>query len=581
MSPKSKVATRPEVRRTSTADARTSAAETATDGLSTQPKVQKKPVGGTVRELARYWWRQLTSMRTALILLFLLALAAIPGSLLPQRSLNASKVSGYFTAHPTLAPILDTLGFFEVFAAPWFAAIYLLLFVSLIGCLVPRIRLHWRNVRSTPPVTPRRLSRLGEYADGPLPEAPDEVVARAEQLLRSKRWRVVRRAEPGGVVTLSAEKGYLRETGNLVFHVSLVALLVALALGKFNGYEGSLLLTEGDGFCNTAQQYDNFRSGDWVDGADMAPVCVDLETFRTTYDADLTPAKFAAKISWGQIGKVPTETTIGVNSPLRTDGIRVYATGHGYAPEFTVTKPDGTVIAKQSAPFLPTNSQTFDSEGVVKFPDVSADPNDALAIQGTFAPTAVVTNGLAVSRDPRALNPAVSIVAYRGLLGLDSGDPQSVFALDQTQIKAGTLARVGTGQTLKLGEAMTLPDGTKITFSGLKQWAAIQLSHDPGQVWVLVAALVAITGVTVSLRLRRRRFFLRARPRDDDGSTVEIGGLAHTAPAAFAEEFVDLRRRMLQAEPPDTATSDHGTSEPQTPTSRTSAPQRTDDAHGG
>ena len=35
-------------------------------------------------------WRRLTSMRTALILLFLLAVAAVPGSLLPQRNLNPS-----------------------------------------------------------------------------------------------------------------------------------------------------------------------------------------------------------------------------------------------------------------------------------------------------------------------------------------------------------------------------------------------------------------------------------------------------------------------------------------------------------
>ena len=116
--------------------------------------------------LLRNTWRGLTSMRTALVLLFLLALAAVPGSLLPQRPLTSAKVDQYITDHPTWSSILDKAGFFDVFAAPWFAAIYLLLFISLIGCLVPRIRLHWRNVRAQPPATPRRLSRLGEYADG-------------------------------------------------------------------------------------------------------------------------------------------------------------------------------------------------------------------------------------------------------------------------------------------------------------------------------------------------------------------------------------------------------------------------------
>jgi cytochrome c biogenesis protein len=68
--------------------------------------------------LLRNGWRALTSMRIALVLLFLLALGALPGALLPQRSLNQGLVDQYFTDHPTLAPLLDRIGFFDVFAAP-------------------------------------------------------------------------------------------------------------------------------------------------------------------------------------------------------------------------------------------------------------------------------------------------------------------------------------------------------------------------------------------------------------------------------------------------------------------------------
>ena len=39
----------------------------------------------------------------------------------------------------------DAFGLLNVFAAPWFAAIYLLLFVSLAGCVLPRA---WRLARS-------------------------------------------------------------------------------------------------------------------------------------------------------------------------------------------------------------------------------------------------------------------------------------------------------------------------------------------------------------------------------------------------------------------------------------------------
>ena len=47
------------------------------------------PCAAPAAEFARWTWRQLTSMRTALILLFLLALAAIPGSVVPQEAVDS------------------------------------------------------------------------------------------------------------------------------------------------------------------------------------------------------------------------------------------------------------------------------------------------------------------------------------------------------------------------------------------------------------------------------------------------------------------------------------------------------------
>ncbi|MBA3524686.1 MAG: cytochrome c biogenesis protein ResB, partial [Geodermatophilaceae bacterium] len=134
--------------------------------------------------MARRLWRQLTSMRTALVLLFLLALASVPGSLLPQRSLNQTRVAQYFVDHPDLAPVLDRLRLFDVFSSPWFAAIYLLLFISLIGCIVPRTRLHVRAIRQPPPPVPGRLDRLPQSGGYSTDGSVDEVAAAAEAVLR-------------------------------------------------------------------------------------------------------------------------------------------------------------------------------------------------------------------------------------------------------------------------------------------------------------------------------------------------------------------------------------------------------------
>ncbi|MGY2064741.1 cytochrome c biogenesis protein ResB [Blastococcus sp. SYSU DS0619] len=463
------------------------------------------------------WWRRLTAMRTAIILLFLLALAAVPGSLLPQRSLSQNNVRQYLADHPELGPWLDRLYLFDVFSSPWFAAVYLLLFLSLIGCVVPRAMEHARALRTPPPPVPRNLLRLPDSGELRSPLAGAAALDAVEEELRVRRYRVVRRDSARGP-ELSAEKGHLKETGNLVFHLSLLALLLGLAGGKLWGYEGSILVTEGQGFCNSFQQYDTYSAGALVDSGDLSALCVDLEQFRAEYEENLTAASFTADIRYGAPSAEGRATTIGVNDPLRIDGDRVYVTGHGFSPTFTVTVPDGTTFEDLTVPFLPTDQQMMSSEGALKLPDIPGQ-EEQLALKGFFAPTGLVQGGILTSVDPRPLAPQVAVIAFSGYLGLDSGLPQSVYSLDESQIERGRLTEVGSAN-LSVGESLDLPDGTRITFSGVKEFAAMQFSHDPGQVWVLGSAITLLAGLLGMLLLRRERVFARAEPARDGGGTV-------------------------------------------------------------
>ena len=522
-----------------------SSAEPGDDRLWRDDAAPKRPVGDSLREMGRYWWRQLTSMRTALILLFLLAVASVPGSLLPQQNLSPSKVREYFTDNPTIAPWLSRFGFFEVFSSPWYAAIYLLLFISLVGCLVPRIAVYLRAVRAQPPKAPRNLSRFDEHGSAETERAASEVLDDAQALLKRKHWRVVRREDSRGE-TLSAEKGYLQEAGNLLFHLSLLGLLIALAVGKLNGYEASRIAMEGEEFCNTQMSYDSFGGGAFVTGDDLAPLCVELQSFDTVYDADLTPAQFVSDVKYTTtIGGATQQAIIETNDPLRTDGVRAYVTGHGYAPVFTITLPDGTVRQEQ-APFLPSDQVNFGSEGALKID--TGDPENSLAMEGFLAPTAQDSgDGVIVSTDPRLLNPMVALFVYQGYTALDTGVPQSVYTLDQDAIDDGLLVKVES-VNLKPGESVSLPDGTTITFDTVIEWAAFQISHDPAQGWVLVFAITVLGALMVTLFLRRRRLWVRVV---DDGAVrrVEVGGLAHSGHQAFTEEFTDLSARILDRAP--------------------------------
>src|SRR4051812_38796824 len=188
------------------------------------PEVTLPPLG-TVG-LLRWAWRQLTSMRTALLLLLLLAVAAVPGSVFPQRRINPGQVQQYMDDHPGYAGLLDRLGLFDVYSSVWFSAIYLLLFVSLVGCVLPRTRAHLKALRSAPPRVPRRLERLPGHLRVTADIPPQETLDRLAAALRRRRYRIARHDEVSvSALSVSAECGYLAETGNLVFHLALLGLL--------------------------------------------------------------------------------------------------------------------------------------------------------------------------------------------------------------------------------------------------------------------------------------------------------------------------------------------------------------------
>ncbi len=502
-------------------------------------------------------WRALTSMRTALVLLFLLALAALPGALLPQRTLNQQLVDQYFADNPTLAPLLDRVGAFDVFAAPWFAAIYLLLMVSLIGCVLPRTWEDATALRARPVATPRNLARLPHHDTGPV--AADVDAAAAEVRGRLRGWRVAERAE-GDARTFSAEKGYSREIGNLVFHLSLVGLLVAFAVGKLFGYEGQVIVLSGGGqFCNTGiLGYDSFRPGTLVDGTDLAPFCVRVDDVTAEFLPTGQPERYAAALGYQtgadlDAGRVEEWRSfpLAVNNPLRIDGSRVYLLGQGYAPIFTVTFPSGEQRTGEIQ-WRPVDQPTLLSEGATKFepPGVTDDEQrrrSQLAITGLLAPTTsggdVVTSVFPALRDPE-----VAIDVLRGDLGLDDGRGQSIFQVDQGKIESGELVRVARVNLLP-GQSTILDDGTVVRFDGVNDWVNLQVSHDPGQVWVLVFAITMLLGLGASLGVRRRRFWARLTPAERPGTTVvELGGLARTDRAGYGEEFDRLAAALLRPE---------------------------------
>lgn len=507
-----------------------------------------RPVGLGPVGWARWFWRTLTSMRTALILLFLFALGSIPGSIWPQRGVSDAKVAQYFDDDPRLAEWLDRLWLFDVFKAPWFAAIYLLLFLSLIGCVLPRAATHLRELRRKPPAAPRNLSRLPRHAsfDGEL--TVEEAAAR----LRRMRFRVT--TGPGWV---AAEKGYLRETGNLLFHIALLGLLVAVGAGALYGYRGNVLVVEGEGFANTVAAYDRYMPGQQVSAESLEPFSFTLADFQATYIAKGErrgqALDFEARLKVTDApGRPERDYVLKVNDPLEVNGTQTYLIDHGYAPTFKITDGGGQVAFERPVPCLVVQPATFTSECVIKVPD--AQP-EQLGILVAFLPTTVPVNGEWVSIFPGAANPTAQVYgAFAGDLGLKNGRPQSVYELDPASLKK-MRPLLMKADPLAVGKKIDLPGGAgSIEFTGVKEWIALQIAYDPGRVPAFVSAALSVAGLVLSLTVRRRRVWVRVGPAgaagratgaaedagDDRRGHVEVGGLTRTEGGDFGEEFAAI-----------------------------------------
>jgi cytochrome c biogenesis protein len=476
----------------------------------------------------RWIWRQLTSMRTALMLLLLLAVAAIPGSIFPQNNIDTARVAAYRADHPTLTPWLDRLDGFDVYASPWFSAIYLLLFISLVGCVLPRSRQHWKAMRAVPPKAPRRLERMSAHQSQTVDLTPDEVLASASKLLRGKRYRIARHDDS----SVSAERGHLSETGNLAFHLALLGILGTVAAGSFLAYSGQTVVVVGNSWANTLPQYDSFQAGRAVKTENLAPYSFTLDDLKVRFDDKSGGNQFGAARDFdatvtykAKPGDPGVKRTIKVNQPLDVDGARVFLVGNGYAPVITVRDGNGDIAWSGPVPFVAADSK-YTSNGVVKVPDALPKPLGLLAL---FLPTAALDpqTRQPISVFPDTNNPALVFTAWTGDLGVDDGVPRSVYVLDVSKMQQLKKADGSAfSDILSVGDTVALPEQAgSVTFDGVRRYAALNIRSDPTKIWVLVFAVIALTGLTASLFINRRRVWVRALPDGQGRTVVEVAGL--------------------------------------------------------
>jgi cytochrome c biogenesis protein len=505
-------------------------------------QVVNQPKSSRAQSL-RQGWREFRSMRTALVLLLAIGVAAIFGSLFPQRNISPQRVQQYFDQHAALAPVLDRLGMFDVFGAPWFMAIYLALLTALTACLVPRIGAYARLVRARPHQPRPRLDHYRNYASFEAAASPEQATEVVRRLLRRRRFRVAGH----GAGELAGEKGYLREAGSLVFHVSFLLLLLGLAYGKGFGYRGQATITEGDTWADARINYDAFTPGRFFTNGGLRQFSLRLDDFSNTFYDNLTPKKYTSRITaLDADGRRIQSQQVTVNRPMTVDGVRVFQSDYGYAPVIRVRSPSGEVL--QDGPVISSREPSSEvSNGAIRLPSLKPQVGLQVVMFTGLREVPLANGQEQVYNDPRLVNPVLIVLPYKG--DLNASEAHSVFTLDFSGLESA-----GKPLILPLGRSGKFPDGIQVDFPGLKQYTILTLASDPGVPIVAVAAGLILLGLIPSLYVNRRRVWLRASPATGGGVRVELAGLALQGKMAFVDEFKevadDVELGLLGSPPP-------------------------------
>jgi cytochrome c biogenesis protein len=491
----------------------------------------------TLRRSVTLVWRSLRSMRTALILLLLIALAAVAGSLVPQVSVADARIASIFRDHPLRARIYEQLGLFDVFGSWWFTLLYSLLLVSLGACLLPRTRAFIRNLR-TKPAPARELDVLRHYAEVQVPTDPEHAILGARRVLRRRLFRV---SGPNGAPSLAADKGIGREGGSLLFHWAFFVLLVGIVWGKGTGFSGQAVVVEGQTWTEAHANFDGtLREGRFF-GEDHSGVQIRVEDFEATYRMTGQPQDFVTRAELLDPDGTPArQVDIRVNHPAEIDGVKFFQFGYGWAPVIRVERGgvpifDGPVVCQQNAPPEGVSPLQLPWNCVVKLP--SLDPDVGVRFElwpDSRALYALLETGQAMPMITE-FAPVMTYEVYRGDLRSDL--VQSTSILDTTAMRRFDRGVVGAGETKDLG------DGLTVSFPDLRQYTVLTVSRDRGLWIVFLAAILIVLGLLPALYTSRRKVWVTAEP-EGSGSLLKVGGFALQRRSQFEEEFGKVVREL-------------------------------------
>ena len=292
----------------------------------------------------------LSSMRFAISLLSILAVASIIGTVLKQSEPYANYI---IQLGPFWFQVFEKLGLYDVYHAAWFLLILTFLVASTSVCITRNAPNFAREMKSfREHVSEQSLNAFKHRHEAVTAQAPEELAASAQAYLEGQGYKVKNLPREDGML-LAAKAGSWNRLGYFLAHSAIVIICIGglmdgnlifkaqqvlgykkietrdipqsqvPAISRLSpsnpSFRGSVQIPEGSSadvaFLNVADGY----------LVQDLPFTVALKQFRIEHYTTGQPKSFESDVElFDHSGKKIREATIAVNHPLVHDGVAIY-----------------------------------------------------------------------------------------------------------------------------------------------------------------------------------------------------------------------------------------------------------------
>lgn len=264
------------------------------------------------------------------------------------------------------------------------------------------------------------------------------------------------------IAAVITNASFRRQPALLMFHLSLIAVVMLLGASRLTTVAGRFELTEGTAFdgallASTSGPLASPVTASFVNGG-----------FSVEYGPGLRRGKTRNEVQWIDEAGVGHRQVIGDQTPLVVDGVKFYTTPNkGFAPLFDWTAGGETPV-----------------RGAVHLPSFPLHEGDQVRDwkPATNSPSIRVTLRLLDTiLDPS--RPGVLRMPVRHVVHVRAGDVE-------TELRPGQSVAIAGGE---------------LRYVGLRTWMGYKVAYDPVVPWLLAAALVAVMALVAHYAIKFRR----------------------------------------------------------------------------